>query len=143
MIRLDWMGGSQTAIIDQHGNRSEDESAKTGALIVPILHNVLALVENWPSPPALLVLQLMGRDPSEPGAAAAQAGSNCCLRFLRPPPSSLGLWLPGGHHDQPGLSAGPLPHPLHQEALLPQGADLLHRPGHRDALLQRRPPAHP
>lgn len=87
MIRLDWMGGSQTAIIDQHGNRSEDESAKTGALIVPILHNVLALVENWPSPPALLVLQLMGRDPSEPGAAAAQAGSNCCLRFLRPPPA--------------------------------------------------------
>lgn len=145
MIRLDWMGGSETAIIDQHGNRSEDESAKMGALTVPILENVLApMNENSQSPPALLVLQMMGCNPSEPAAAATQARSNCCLRFLRPPPpSSLGLWLPGGHHDQPGLSAGPLPHPLHQEGLLPQGADLLHRPGHRDALLQRRPPAHP
>lgn len=57
--------------------------------------------------------------------------------------ASLGLRLPGGHLDQPGVSARPLPHPLHQEAVFPQSADLLHRPGHRDALLQRRAAAHP
>lgn len=93
MIRLDWMGGSETAIIDQHGNRSEDESAKKGALIVPIFENVLALMENSQSPPALLVLQLMGRKPSEPGAPATQARSNCCLRFLRPSQSgAMASW---------------------------------------------------
>lgn len=55
---------------------------------------------------------------------------------------SVGLRVSGGHSDQPGVAARPLPDPLHQEVLFPQSADLLHRPGHRDALLQRRAAAH-
>ncbi len=54
----------------------------------------------------------------------------------------MGLWISGGHCDQPGISARSPPDPLHQEALFPQSADLLHWPGHRDALLQRRASAH-
>lgn len=57
-------------------------------------------------------------------------------------PHSLGLWLSGRHCDQPVISAWSPAHPLYQEALFPQSADLLRWPGHRDALLQRCASAH-
>lgn len=75
-------------------------------------------------------------------AAADPTHSTDLLLTFCPPRRSLGLRLPGSHSDQPGGTARPLPHPLYEEALLPQGADLLHRLGHRDALLQRCAAAH-
>lgn len=48
---------------------------------------------------------------------------------------SVGLWVSGRYCDQPGIPAWSPAHPVHQEALFPQSADLLHWSGHRDAFL--------
>ena len=69
--------------------------------------------------------------------------NDCIITAVCPPsPDSVGLRVSGRHHHQPRFSARPLSDSIHQEVLLPQSADLLHRPGHRDAVLQRRAPAH-
>lgn len=57
-------------------------------------------------------------------------------------PDSVGLWLFGCHSNQPGISTWSPVDPAHQEAIFPQSADLLHRPGHWDTLLQRCTSAH-
>lgn len=57
-------------------------------------------------------------------------------------PDSVGLWVSGGHLDQPGVPARSPADPLHQEVLFPQSADILYWPGHWDAVLQRRASAH-
>ena len=77
------------------------------------------------------------------GLATAACTLQCfCLTVYSWCPYSVGLWVSGGHCDQPGVAARPLPDPLHQEVVFPQSADLLHRPGHRDSLLQCRASAH-